>query len=56
MTRAEVIEILKKLHSGKALRVDENHLEFLKAVEVAGLSSLALSGGWGKCCWIGRLG
>ena len=37
---AEVSKVVRKLLSGKALGVDEVHLEFLKALDVVGLSCL----------------
>ena len=54
---AEVAEVVRKLLSGRALGVDEVLPEFLKALDVVGLSWLTrLSGHRGQCLWIGRLG
>ena len=40
ITRAEVTEVVKKLHGGRAPGVDEIRPEFLKALDVVGLSWL----------------
>ena len=40
ITGAEVIEVVKKLHGGRAPGVDEICPEFLKALDVVGLSWL----------------
>ena len=39
--RAEVNKVLKKLQGGRAPAVDEIHLQYLKALDVVGLSWLS---------------
>ena len=57
---AEVAEVVRKLLGGRAPGVDEVRPEFLKALDVVGLSWLTqlCSITWtsGQCLWIGRLG
>ena len=59
---AEVAEVVRKLLGGRAPGVDEVRPEFLKALDVVGLSWLtrlstaASRGHRGQCPWIGRLG
>ena len=38
ITGPEVTELVKKLHGGRVPEVDEIHPEFLKALDVVGLS------------------
>ena len=54
---AEVAEVVKKLLGGRAPGVDEVRPEFLKAMDVVGLSWLTRlwRGHRGQCLWIGRL-
>ncbi|KAI3374056.1 hypothetical protein L3Q82_022610 [Scortum barcoo] len=62
ITQAEVTEVVRKLLSGKAPGVDEIRPEYLKSLDVVGLSWLAdtplatLHGGWGQClCLPGKV-
>ena len=56
---AEVAEVVEKLLGGKAPGVDEVRPEFLRALDVVGLSWLTRSaaslGHRGQCLWTGRL-
>ena len=50
----EVAEVFKKLLGGKAPGVDKVHPEFLRALDVVGLSRLTSLGHRGQSLWTGR--
>ena len=52
---AEVAEVVKKLLGGKAPGMDEVRPEFLRALDVVGLSAES-RGHRGQCLWTGRSG
>ncbi|KAK3509801.1 hypothetical protein QTP70_011165 [Hemibagrus guttatus] len=61
ITQAEVTEVVQQLLGGKALGVDEIRPEYLKSLDVVGLSWLTRLcniawGGQGQCLWTGRPG
>ncbi|KAI3360636.1 hypothetical protein L3Q82_002501 [Scortum barcoo] len=61
ITQAEVTEVVRKLLGGKAPGVDEIRPEYLKSLDVVGLSWLTrlcniAYGGWGQYLWSGKLG
>ncbi|KAK3538920.1 hypothetical protein QTP86_022746 [Hemibagrus guttatus] len=57
ITQAKVTEVVQQLLGGKAPGVGEIRPEYLKSLDVVGLSRLTrLRGGQGQCLWTGRPG
>ena len=56
ITEAEVTEVVKKLHGGRATGVDEIRPEFILRCDVVGLSWLTRLCSKGQYLWIGGLG